>query len=224
MATPKEGYRVKDGTKVPGTTTIIGRFKESGALIQWAWKRGKDFPNEPLYESRDAAGDVGTQIHEMIEACVRNQPLPDMPAGMKREHADQANSGFAAFTRWAEGMHLEIAPVEVPLVCECHRFGGTPDAIAVEKDDTLSLLDWKSSKSFYFDNLIQLAAYQHLWNVNRPDQPITGNIHVVRFGKDGADFEHRSFPLAHPKLAKAFRMFELYREAYDLDKFLTGKN
>lgn len=222
MPTPQAGYKTADGRPCPGTTTIIGRFKESGGLIQWAYQQGKK--GVPLYESRDVAGDIGTHIHAMIEAHIRGQLLPDYPAGMKSEHVEQCKSGYGAFARWADGMHLDIAPVEVPLVCECHRFGGTPDAIAVERDDTLSLLDWKSSKSFYFDNLIQLAAYLHLWNVNRSGQQINGNIHVVRFGKDGADFEHRSFPLTHPKLAKAFRQFELYREAYDIDKFLTGKD
>jgi hypothetical protein len=222
MPTPAQGYRAADGKRLPGTTTIIGRFKESGGLIQWAYQQG--VKGVPLYEARDTAGDVGTQIHAMIEAHVRGQALPPFPGGMKDENIEQAKSGFQAFERWSDGLHLEIAPVEVPLICECHRFGGTPDAIACEKDDSLSLLDWKSSKSFYFDNLIQLAAYRHLWEIAHPDQPITANIHVVRFGKEGADFEHRSFPVAHTKLAAAWKLFELYREAYDLDKFVTGKS
>ena len=37
MATPKEGYYV-DGKRVPGVTTVLGRFKESGGLIHWSWK------------------------------------------------------------------------------------------------------------------------------------------------------------------------------------------
>ena len=36
MPTPSEGYRI-DGKRVPSVTTIIGRFKESGALLRWAW-------------------------------------------------------------------------------------------------------------------------------------------------------------------------------------------
>lgn len=223
MPTPKEGYRVKDGTKVPGTTTVIGRFKDSGALIHWAWNRGKNFPNEPLYASRDLAGDVGTYIHDLIEHAVRSQPLPDPPAGMKEENVKQATSGYEAFMRWSKRLNLDIAPVEVPLVCECHRFGGTPDAIALEEDGTLSLLDWKSAKDFYPDNLIQLAAYMHLWNVNKPETPIKGNILIVRFGKDGADFGHHEFPIAHPKLAAAWGQFECYRRAYELDRIVSGK-
>ncbi len=40
MARPAHGYRNAAGNKIPGTTTIIGRFKESGGLLQWAFKQG----------------------------------------------------------------------------------------------------------------------------------------------------------------------------------------
>ena len=36
MPTPRQGYYNAKGQRVPGTTTIIGRFKDSGALIHWA--------------------------------------------------------------------------------------------------------------------------------------------------------------------------------------------
>ncbi len=42
MPHPKGGYRDADGKRIPGVTTIIGRFKESGALIRWAYGRGRD--------------------------------------------------------------------------------------------------------------------------------------------------------------------------------------
>ena len=36
MPSPKSGYYNAKGERVPGTTTIISRFKDSGALIHWA--------------------------------------------------------------------------------------------------------------------------------------------------------------------------------------------
>lgn len=36
MPTPKSGYYTKAGVRVPGVTTVIGRFKDSGGLIHWA--------------------------------------------------------------------------------------------------------------------------------------------------------------------------------------------
>ena len=40
MPTPKKGYYV-DGEKVPGVTTVLGRFKESGGLISRATAAAK---------------------------------------------------------------------------------------------------------------------------------------------------------------------------------------
>jgi hypothetical protein len=41
MATPRQGYRIASGEKVPSVTTILGRYKESGALTAWAYKQGR---------------------------------------------------------------------------------------------------------------------------------------------------------------------------------------
>lgn len=224
MATPKKGYFTEDGLKIPGTTTIIGRFKESGALIRWAYNQG--VAGVELYEKRDAAADIGTYVHTLVESCLRDGTVDvPPPLGMTAENVARARSAFEAFQAWHRGSRLTIRPLEKHLVSEIHRYGGTPDAIAEEADSQkLSLIDWKSSKSFYIDNLIQLAAYVNLWNENRPQRLITGGIHVVRFGKEGADFEHRYFPIEHPKMGIAWKQFLLFRQAYDLDRYLMGKD
>jgi hypothetical protein len=223
MATPKQGYRAADGLKIPSVTTILGRFKESGALIRWAYNRGVE--GVPLYESRDAAADVGTFVHSLIEAFLSTGEI-DIPApdGMTAENQEKAASAFAAFRSWLEGSRLKVTPLEKHFVSEAHRFGGTPDAIAQEPDGSLSLLDWKTSKTFYPDQLVQVAAYRQLWNETHPAQPMTGGVHIVRFGKDGGDFSHNFFPPTHRKLAAAWAQFLCFRQAYDLDKVVTGKD
>lgn len=223
MATPKKGYFTQDGLKVPSVTTILGRFKESGALIRWAYKQGE--LGVPLYEKRDAAADVGTFVHSMIEAFLATGEIGiTAPAGMTPENVEKAANAFGAFRSWIEGSRLTVTPLEQHFVSELHRFGGTPDAIAVEPDGTRSLLDWKTSKTFYPDQLVQVAAYRELWNEVNPQTPITGGVHIVRFGKDGGDFSHNYFPPTHRKLAAGWRQFIVFREAYDLDKVITGKD
>lgn len=220
--TPRQGYTTEDGLRVPGTTTIIGRFKESGGLIRWAYQRGLD--NVPLYESRDAAADVGTFVHTLIEAFLATGEVDiPAPAGMVPENQEKAASAYTAFRTWVEGSRLRITPLEKHMVSEAHRYGGTPDALADEPDGTRSLLDWKSSKSFYPDQLVQVAAYRNLWNELHPESPITGGVHIVRFGKSGGDFEHRFFPPKHPKLLAAWDQFLLFRQAYDIDRVISGK-
>ena len=53
---PKFGYRDESNKRVPGTTTIIGRFKDSGGLLYWACEQGKAIERgeiSKLYDKRD---------------------------------------------------------------------------------------------------------------------------------------------------------------------------
>jgi PD-(D/E)XK nuclease superfamily protein len=223
MATPKKGYFTADGLKIPSVTTIIGRFKESGALIRWAYSQGEQ--GVPLYSKRDAAADVGSYVHTMIEAFLTSGEIEiSPPAGMSPENVEKAASAYQAFRTWLDGSRLRVTPLEQHYVSETHRFGGTPDAIAEAPDDLRELLDWKTAKSFYADQLVQVAAYRALYNEVHPERPINGGVHIVRFGKDGGDFQHLYFPATHRKLAAAWRMFVLFREAFDLDKVVTGRD
>ena len=58
-----------DGKLLPGTTTIIGKFKNSGALIHWAWKQGMD--GIDYRETRDQAGEQGTSVHYLAESYIK---------------------------------------------------------------------------------------------------------------------------------------------------------
>lgn len=214
MATPKGGYFNAAGKRIPGTTTIISRFKESGGLIRWAWQCGMDGID---YEAeRDSAATVGTMAHEMVECWILDRDWRP-PADADAEAVEKAQGAFGAFLTWARQSSLKVTHTEVRMVSETYQFGGTLDAMLVNGD--LCLGDWKSSNSVHRDYLIQLAAYGMLWRENHPDQPITGGYHLVRFSKTDGDFEHRHFP----KLDDAERSFVLMRELYELDKKLKKR-
>jgi hypothetical protein len=72
---------------------------------------------------------------------------------------------------------------EVQLVSEAHLFGGTIDAPSIDKEGRIVLLDWKTSSGIYLSQKLQLAAYERLWNENRPDQKVQRRA-VVRIGKE----------------------------------------
>lgn len=212
MPTPKAGYFLKDGTKVPGTTTIIGRFKEAGGLIHWSWECGKK--GLDYREVRDQAADAGTLAHELVERWINKQPLditgPD-------EVVKKARNAFSAFLEWADQTRLQVTHTEVRLISEKYQYGGTLDAMLV--NGKFALGDWKTSNRIYGDYLIQLAAYGNLWAENFPDQPITGGYHLMRFAKEHGDFSHHYFS----ELNEAFEAFVLMRRLYDLDKQLKKR-
>lgn len=214
MPTPRQGYFLADGTRVPGTTTVLGRFKDSGALIRWAWKRGRDFPNEDLYATRDEAANIGTVAHGMVELRINGQDPESCEnlATLDDEGKKRARNAFAAYERWAAMSNLEVLEQEMQLVSERYRYGGTPDAIGLVGGE-LCLVDWKTSNGVFSDYLLQLAAYKQLWEENHPDRPLTGGFHLCRFSKDYGDFAHHYYA----ELDKAWLMFKHLRAAYEFD-------
>ncbi len=161
MPTPKEGYFLKDGTKVPGTTTICGAYKDSGGLIHWAWSQGKQ--GLDYRETRDKAGNLGTSIHAQIEARLNEDGL--LP--------------------WPGLTHIKVVAQEIQLVSETFRYGGTLDAVGIDSQGRHVLLDWKTSKDIYKNYQLQLAAYTNVWNENCPGREISGGAYLVHFSKAG---------------------------------------
>ncbi len=218
MARPTAGYKNKTGERVPGVTTILGRFKESGGLIVWAYNRGKD--GLELYDSRDKAAELGTTVHSMAEEYL-NQKDPYLLVDGILSDGDYHSvcSAFQAFKEWYESNKFELVEQETQLVSEVYQFGGTFDLVAKDYKDRLCMIDFKTSDGVYQEMLAQLAAYRILWNENKPDMPLTGGSHLCRFAKTHGDFAHHYYP----DLADAERLFILLREAYVLDKGLKKR-
>jgi len=79
--------------RIPGCTTVIGRFKESGGLIYWAWDQGRQ--GLDFRETRDKAADAGTLAHAMVEADIRGTAQPDL-SQYPEEMAIKSSSSFKA--------------------------------------------------------------------------------------------------------------------------------
>jgi len=203
-------YRLKDGTKVPGTTTIIsGQLAWSKqALLWWAWNEGKE--GRQFRETRDVAADLGSLVHACIEAELRGRPLPPIPD----EHKDKVDNSLLAFYEWQQGYQFTVLKTEEAMVSERHRYGGKPDLALVRKNT--ALWDLKTSKDIYADHRIQLAAYKHLWDEVHPEQPITGGLHLLRGGKEDGSFHHHWWP----DLNDEWEVFLLLRQLYDYQKRL----
>lgn len=229
MPTPRAGYRVADGTKVPSVTTILSRFKESGGLMKWAYTTGRehgrtealggDAPTS-LYDVSGKAADIGTAAHAMVEAHIKGQN-PEQCATLlllSDEDKAKARNAFQTYLEWASMSKLEIVDQEMYLISEQYQFGGTPDAIGTVNGQ-LCLVDWKTSNGVYSDFLLQIAAYRQLWEENHPDRPLLGGFHLCRFSKDYGDFAHYYYR----ELDDAWEMFKHLRAAYQFDAALRKR-
>lgn len=221
MPTPKSGYSWA-GEKLPGTTTVIGRFKDSGGLLQWAFKQGQSGAAH-LYEQAEKAADIGTLAHEYIEQHINGYPVV---YDANDEKQCKANQAFTQYIEWERQTRIELVSKfqEIQLVSPKYRFGGTPDAIG-RFDGNYVLLDWKSSNAVYPDYLVQIAAYKHLieegvsMDTGEPLGIQIAACHLLRVSKDFPDFEHRSFT----DLELPWRQFVRFREAYEDDKVLKAR-
>lgn len=214
MGRPIIGYQI-DGQKVPGVTTITGRFKDSGALIAWAYNQGKE--GKDFRETRDSAADAGTCVHEMVEADWHGKAIDR--SAYKPDVLAKADHAFLGYLEWKRQTNLSVIKPELSLVSRKHRFGGCLDAVMVGAN--LCLGDWKSSNGIYPDMLIQVAGgYALLWEEHFPAEPLHG-IQIIRFSKpkeadDPISFHHHYYSAEIIPFCQ--RQFLLWRESYDLDK------
>ena len=206
---PTIRYKNAAGKRVPGTTTIISRFKDSGGLIHWAWQQGID--GKDYRATRDGAADIGTFGHSMVEACIHEQPIPEPPEIFDKEQVAAAWQGLQAFKEWKEQTKLRITQTELNLVSEQYQYGGCPDWIGMANGKAM-LADYKTSNATYAEGLLQIAAYDNLLTENGICVP--ERWYVLRTGRDYGDFHHHSIP--EVILKKAWKAFVHMRRLYPL--------
>lgn len=201
----RRDYRLKDGTRVSGVTTIIGAQLawNKQALMYWAWSQGRD--GKDFRETKDEAADLGSLVHTWIESEMRGKPTPTIPP----EHKEKAETAMLAFYEWRDAFKLESTGSEVELVSEDVGFGGTIDYPCLLNGRRV-ILDLKTSKDVYADHRIQLAAYGRLWAENNPKDVPTG-YHLLRVGKEDGGFAHHYWPSLSDEWEAFLLLLELHR-------------
>jgi hypothetical protein len=209
MPTPAQGYTLADGSKIPGTTTVLGASLgwSKGPLMAWAHRMGQE--GKSLYGERDAAADIGTLAHEAAECHIKGTEFIMPP--VSEEAAAKVRSAFEAYMEWREDSRIDVVGSEIRYVSEQYKYGGTLDGIG-SKQGRPVLIDFKTSNGTYAEHLIQLAAYHHL------HEEVTGQTferwHLLRFGKERGDFHHHSYK----PIPEAWEAFKHLRALYDLKR------
>ena len=152
---PKNIYKLRDGSIVAGVTTIINQLNKP-ALIQWAWKLGKE--GKDWREERDSAGDVGTLVHETILRFLSGEEIYEV-------ENDVIADCFEKFLGWwvTEVKKNDVLITEQSFVSEKLGFGGQPDILIINRK---KLIDIKTSNGIYDSYWLQLAGYDILLREN----------------------------------------------------------
>ena len=128
------------------------------------------------------AGEVGTQVHALIEWNLR-QSLGQL-VGPEPHVTDKAQWAFMAFQDWAQAVSLKPIFIEQMVFSRTHKYAGTMDLLA-EVNGVVALVDFKTGKSIYAEAYLQNVAYQQALREMGHLVPAAG--YVVRLPKVDTD-------------------------------------
>ena len=199
--------------KDPSVSAIIGRFKESGGLIQWAWRQGLDGKN--LHDR--GAITVGRLVEQMIQDELLGTSTP-LPESSSPREVQLALNCMPAFRSWRDRHQLRVLVTQVSLRSAAHRFTGRPDAVVV-LDDVVTIVDWKATGGIYLDQLLQIAAYKLLVEEQTEWSQVGGGA-LIRIDKDTGEIDPHTWDAG--VLKEAAEMFLVLRRAFDFDRKLKA--
>lgn len=144
-------YKMADGTRVPGVTTIVG-MKAKPQLIEWANRIGLEGIVVLKYVDDKAA--IGTLAHDMVVCSLSGQVC--CTDDYSKNQISQAENACLSFFEWTKGHKIELIWAERPMVSQDYGFGGTADLFCVV-DGKKELIDLKSGSGIYQEHIIQVA-------------------------------------------------------------------
>lgn len=157
---------------------LLSRTEEVGwGFLRYFWKR-EPKPGEDLRGAHkrvlNDAGNIGTNVHEWIEADLTDDFLPEVDS-------DECAQMVEQWLLFKEGHTVEPLLVEVTAVNREHGYAGTLDGVWVI-DGVPTLVDVKTSRNTWPEHYQQLAALGACYEVMC--EVAEGTEGAVAYGKD----------------------------------------
>lgn len=168
-ATGKRFYITPDGNKYPSVTTVLGH-KEKPYLADWRNMLGQ----QKAKKEQERCAERGTNVHELIEKYLQNEPYPDFTRGYKSEYVRRFNQLKIRLNKINN-----IRAQECYLYSDVLKVAGTADCIG-EYNGKLCVIDFKTSNNnkntdMVEDYFLQCTAYAIMWHelTNEPIEDVT---------------------------------------------------
>lgn len=188
-------YKLADGTRVPGATTITGLLNKPH-LVRWANKLGLEGIDSSKYTDEAAA--VGTLAHALVQAHLQGETLDTTM--FSPTQVDLAENAVLSYLEWEKRHKIEPLICEVPMVSEKLRYGGTVDCYC-RLDGVPTLIDFKTGKAIYDEYFVQVSGYKNL--LLEHGYPVE-RVQILRIGRDETEgFEERA-------IASTDRYFQIF--------------
>lgn len=204
-------YELKDGTRVPGVTTIIGLLNKP-QLVVWSNKLGLDGIEVGKFVD-DLAG-VGTLAHDMVQSHFTGEKVDTSEYSEK--DVKRAKNAIKSFDAWVKDLDIKPILNETEMVSEALKFGGKFDMYCTINGKK-TLVDFKTSKAIYEEHFYQLAAYEMLLKEHghEVEQAV-----IVRIGRENSEgFETRTID----DLSKHKQVFGKLLDIYYLQKEIKNE-
>lgn len=199
-------YETPDGRAYPSVTTVLGRYKEPSLL---AWKQRIGFAEADKIANK--AADFGTKIHEMCEAYILGQPLP--------EHNHFHKSRFEIMKKLIDEDFGAVYALEAALYSHKLKTAGRTDVIGQFRGIP-SVIDFKNAnkpkKKEWIDNYFyQGAAYSYMYYELTKDEDTTPRQIVIV-----VSVEHENEPqiFIEPVASWISPMINLFKQYGDHEK------
>lgn len=123
-----------------------------GPMIEQDPDSAAEFLKQLPYKKKDRAADLGTRVHEAVEAYATGKTMP--------EWADDERARMEHFMRFLDDYRPEWHAAEASCYSRKHGFAGTFDGVA-DIGGRRVMLDMKTGKGIYPEVALQLAAYRN---------------------------------------------------------------
>lgn len=213
-------YKDSTGKVVPGVTTILGIMNKP-ALVKWANNLGLQGIDSAKYVDETAR--IGTLAHEMIQEHLGGARVEYEQ--YTKAQIDSAENAILSFFEWEKqqkGAKMDTAAIELPLVSEIWRYGGTIDWYG-KIGDKYWLIDIKTAKGLFIEHELQVSAYYQM--LTEHGYKVDG-VRLLRVGRT-EDEGFDDHILDKPQLDMAWAVFQscltLYRAKQDYERKCKGK-
>ena len=200
----------------PSVSSILNYFPKNQYFHSWIKDVGY---NSDIIASK--AANEGTQVHNIAEAFLNGEEIKWVDEwGNVKFNLDVWRMALRFADFWNTHKPKLIA-TEYHLFSDTHKYAGTADLI-VEFQNSIWLLDLKTSNSLHTSYNLQLAAYATAWNETHNEEVThTGILWVksnARSEGKGNKIQGRGWELKHiSDIENNFKMFKNIQEIYKLE-------
>src|SRR3990167_4318640 len=225
-------------------TTIINGGIPKPALIYWSanqvaefvrdnYERGAglaatdrdaayDLLKRAPWRKKEKAADIGSLVHEWIEADRLEKPMPKVP--------EQVEPYLVSFRRFVEDFSPEYEAAEASVFNRKERYAGTLDAVVslqlpLTTERQRFVLDAKSGKGVYPEVGLQLAAYRHAEFIGAPDgseQPMPETVGALALHLTPEGYRLIEVDSGDAVFASFLYAREVYRFQLEISKTVLG--